>query len=75
MTSLPRDEQNAEYWRPAATILAIIDEKGGCMSFAERAVAFGLRKGKLTPKELKRNDRSVCAIIPRRSPQTHNSSA
>ena len=45
MTSLPREEQNAEHWRPAATLLAIIGEKGGCMFFAERAVAFGLRKG------------------------------
>jgi hypothetical protein len=32
-------------WRPAATRLAIIGERGGCMFFAERAVAFGLRKG------------------------------
>jgi hypothetical protein len=45
MTSLPREEQNAEHWRPAATLLAIIGERGGCMFFAERAVAFGLRKG------------------------------
>jgi hypothetical protein len=45
MTSLPRSEQNAEHWRPAATLLAIIGERGGCMFFAERAVAFGLRKG------------------------------
>lgn len=45
MTSLSRAEQNAEYWRPAATLLAIIGEKGGCMFFAELAVAFGLRKG------------------------------
>jgi hypothetical protein len=45
MTSLPRDERNAEHWRPAATLLAIIGEKGGCMFFAERAVTYGLRKG------------------------------
>jgi hypothetical protein len=45
MTGLPRAEQNAEHWRPAATLLAIIGERGGCMFFAERAVAFGLRKG------------------------------
>lgn len=45
MTSLPRAEQNAEHWRPAATLLAIIGERGGCVFFAERAVAFGLRKG------------------------------
>jgi hypothetical protein len=49
MTSLPRDEQNAEHWRPAATLLAIIGERGGCMFFAERAVAFGLRKGVSDP--------------------------
>jgi hypothetical protein len=45
MTSLPRNEQNAEHWRPAATLLAIIGKKGGCMFFAERAVVHGLRKG------------------------------
>ena len=45
MTSLPRKEQNAEHWRPTATLLAIIGVKGGCMFFAERAVAFGLRNG------------------------------
>ncbi len=49
MTSLPRDEQNAEHWRPAATLLAIIGERGGCMFFAERAVSFGLRKGVQKP--------------------------
>jgi hypothetical protein len=49
MTGLPRSEQNAEHWRPAATLLAIIGEKGGCMFFAERAVAFGLRKGVQSP--------------------------
>jgi hypothetical protein len=45
MTSLPCDEQNAEHGRPAATLLAIIGEKGGCMFFAERAAVHGLRKG------------------------------
>src|SRR6201991_3643408 len=49
MTSLPRAEQNAEHWRPAATLLAIIGERGGCMFFAERAVAFRLRKGARNP--------------------------
>jgi hypothetical protein len=49
MTSLPRAEQNAEHWRPAATLLGIIGAKGGCMFFAERAVAFGLRKGLQDP--------------------------
>jgi hypothetical protein len=49
MTGLPKSEQNAEHWRPAATLLAIIGEKGGCMFFAERAVAFGLRKGAQNP--------------------------
>lgn len=49
MTSLPRAEQNVEHWRPAATLLTIIGEKGGCMFFAERAVAFGLRKGVTDP--------------------------
>ena len=49
MTSLPRAEQNAEYWRPAATLLAIIGEKGGCAFFAELAVRHGLRKGVKDP--------------------------
>jgi hypothetical protein len=49
MTSLPKSEQSAEHWRPAATLLAIIGERGGCMFFAERAVAFGLRKGVQNP--------------------------
>jgi hypothetical protein len=49
MTSLPREEQNAEHWQPAATLLAIIGERGGCRFFAERAVAFGLRKGVKDP--------------------------
>jgi hypothetical protein len=33
LTGLPRKEQNAEHWRPAATLLATIGEKGGCMFF------------------------------------------
>jgi hypothetical protein len=49
MTSLPRAEQSAEYWRPAATLLTIIGEKGGCMFFAELAVRHGLRKGVKDP--------------------------
>jgi hypothetical protein len=28
MTGLPRAEQNAEHWRPAATLLGIIGERG-----------------------------------------------
>jgi hypothetical protein len=51
MTSLPRKEQNAEHWRPAVTLLAIIGEKGGCRLLAELAVVHGLRKGvKLEPE-------------------------
>jgi hypothetical protein len=45
MTSLPRSEQGAEHWRPAATLLKIIGEDHGCMFFAELAVRYGLRKG------------------------------
>jgi hypothetical protein len=45
MTSLPRAERGADYWWPAVTLLAMIGERGGCMFLAERAVAFGLRKG------------------------------
>jgi hypothetical protein len=49
MTSLPRAERGADYWWPAVTLLAIIGECGGCMFFAERAVAYGLRKGAQNP--------------------------
>jgi hypothetical protein len=49
MTSLPRGEQSAEHWRPAATLLGIIGERGGCMFFAELAVRHGLRKGVQDP--------------------------
>jgi hypothetical protein len=45
MTSLPRKERGAEHWRPAATLLAIIGERGGCMMFARMTVMHGLRKG------------------------------
>ncbi len=45
MTSLPRTEQNAEHWRPAATLLGIIGENGGCVVLARLAVMYGLRKG------------------------------
>jgi hypothetical protein len=45
MTSLPRAEQNAEHWRPAATLLGITGENGGCVVFARLAVMYGLRKG------------------------------
>src|SRR3954462_7373316 len=45
MTSLPRAEQNAEHWRPAATLLGIIGENGGCVVFARIAVMYGVRKG------------------------------
>jgi hypothetical protein len=49
MTGLPAKNTTPEYWRPAATLLAIIGDRGGCMFFAERAVAFGLRKGVQNP--------------------------
>jgi hypothetical protein len=45
MTGLPCAEQNAEHWRPAATLLSIIGENGGCVVFARIAVMYGLRKG------------------------------
>ena len=45
MTSLPRAEQSAEHWRPAATLLGFIGENGGCVVFARLAVMYGLRKG------------------------------
>jgi hypothetical protein len=49
MTSLPRAERGADHWWPAVALLAITGERGGCMFFAERAVAFGLRKGVQNP--------------------------
>src|SRR3954464_10607730 len=45
MTSLPGGEQNAEHGRPAATLLGIIGENGGCVVFARIAVMYGLAKG------------------------------
>jgi hypothetical protein len=42
MTSLPPAEQNAERWRPAATLLAIIGERGGCMFEVEVSRGLGL---------------------------------
>jgi hypothetical protein len=52
MTSLPRKEQNAEHWRPAATLLGIIGENGGCVVFARIAVMHGLRKGEGRPARI-----------------------
>jgi hypothetical protein len=49
ITSLPPKEQNAEHWRPAAILLKLIGEKGGCMLLARMSVVHGLRKG-ITPE-------------------------
>lgn len=49
ITSLPRDERSAEHWRPAATLLRLIGENGGCVVFARLAVTYGLRKGVQDP--------------------------
>jgi hypothetical protein len=45
ITSLPRRERSAEHWRPAAVLLKLIGENGGCVVLARLAVNFGLRKG------------------------------
>ena len=45
ITSLPEPERGAEHWRPAATLLRLIGENGGCVVFARLAVMYGLRKG------------------------------
>jgi hypothetical protein len=45
VTSLPPAERGAEHWRPAAVLLKLIGENGGCVVFARLAVAYGLRKG------------------------------
>jgi hypothetical protein len=45
MTSLPTAERGADHWWPAANLLGIIGERGGCMFFAELTVRYGLRKG------------------------------
>jgi hypothetical protein len=45
ITGLPVSERSAEHWRPAATLLRLIGENGGCVVFARLAVMYGLRKG------------------------------
>jgi hypothetical protein len=46
ITSLPMSERGAEYWRPAAVLLKLIGENGGCVVLARLAVQYGLRKGR-----------------------------
>jgi hypothetical protein len=45
ITSLPQAERGSEHWRPAAVLLKLIGENGGCVVLARLAVAYGLRKG------------------------------
>lgn len=45
ITSLPEPARGAEHWRPAATLLRLIGENGGCVVFARLAVMYGLREG------------------------------
>jgi hypothetical protein len=45
ITKLPKAEQ----WRPAAILLKLIGEKGGCMLLARMSVVHVLRKG-VTPE-------------------------
>ena len=49
ITSLPKSEQAAEHWRPAAILLKLVGENGGCMLLARMSVVHGLRKG-VTPE-------------------------
>jgi hypothetical protein len=49
VTKLPKSEREAEHWRPAAILLKLIGEKGGCMLLARMSVVHGLRKG-ITPE-------------------------
>jgi hypothetical protein len=46
ITRLPKNQREAEYWQPAAVLLRLIGENGGCVFFARLAVMHGLRKGK-----------------------------
>jgi hypothetical protein len=45
ITGLPESDRGAEHSRPAATLLRLIGENGGCVVFARLAVMYGLRKG------------------------------
>ena len=45
VTKLPKAEREAEHWRPAAILLKLIGEQGGCMLLARMSVVHGLRKG------------------------------
>lgn len=45
VTKLPKSEREAEHWQPAAVLLKLIGENGGCVFFARLAVMHGLRRG------------------------------
>jgi hypothetical protein len=45
VTGLPKAEREAEHWRPAAILLKLVGENGGCMLLARMSVVHGLRKG------------------------------
>jgi hypothetical protein len=49
ITQLPKAEREAEHWRPAAILLKLVGENGGCMLLARMSVVHGLRKG-VTPE-------------------------
>ena len=46
MTGLPRQEQAAEHWRPAPTLLGLIGENGGCVVLARIAVMYGCARAR-----------------------------
>ena len=45
ITGLPKAERGADHWGPAAVLLKLIGENGGCTLLARIAVMHGLRKG------------------------------
>ena len=49
VTRLAKSEREAEHWQPAAILLKLIGEKGGCMLLARMSVVHELRKG-VTPE-------------------------
>jgi hypothetical protein len=45
ITSLPKMERHAEHWRPAAVLLKLVGENGGCVVLAQLAFNTGYAKG------------------------------
>jgi hypothetical protein len=60
VTNLPKSEREAEHWRPAATLLGIIGERGGFIF--SRNWPFGM--GKVRAGVFSAS--TFCSLIPRR---------